>query len=114
MSNYIQAIRFLRYRKHLSPRLREETSILLKQKGDLAGQIVALQNMKKSLVSELGSLTKNKQTLEASITAIKNYPQEALAQKLINLKQQQPTLFYMSGQDQINQLVSTVIKGVFS
>ena len=108
------AIRNLRYKKQLANRAKDETKALFQQRDELAKVVKNLQGQKNVLSFELEYLKTEKAKLEATINATKNYPQEALAQKLISLKQQRPDLFYMTTQDQISQLISIIGKVVFS
>jgi hypothetical protein len=72
--------------------------------------IVALQNQKNSLVYELNNLTKTKQTIEATIRTDKTLIEQTLAKLPMNLKQQKPDLFYMTGADQIGALLKAILK----
>jgi hypothetical protein len=105
------AIRNLRFKKRLVPRLRDETAILLKQKSELTNSIEALQNQKASLVYELNSLTNKKQTIEAAIKTDRILLEQTLAKALTALKQQKPEIFYMTGAEQTALIVGLIIKG---
>ena len=106
------AIRNLRYKKRLAPILRNETAVLLQQKGSLISSIRALQNQKDALVNELNSLGKEKKTLEEALRTDEVLLEQTLVKALINLKLQKPELFYMNTQDQISSIVSLIIKGL--
>ena len=103
------AIRNLRYKKHLAARAQDETKILFQQRDTLSNTVKALQGQKTTLVMETDNLKKEKGKLETIIYGDKIQLQEILAQALMNLKQRNPELFYMTGQDQIVSLVKTIV-----
>lgn len=104
------AIRNLRYRKHLVTRVQDETKSLFQQRDELSNAVKALQGQKATLFSEVDSLKKEKEKLEAIINADKTLLQETLAQALMNLKQQRPDLFTLSGPEQIGMLLKLFLK----
>jgi IS30 family transposase len=103
------AIRNLRYKKRLAPRLQDETAVLLKQKFELTKSLKTLQNQKASLVYELNNLNNRKQTIEAALRIDKVLLEQTLAKALIGLKQQRPDLFYMTGADQIVMILKAIL-----
>lgn len=103
------AIRNLRYKKHLAARAKDETKTLFQQRDGLLQAVKALQTQKTSLAYEVDGLRKEKQKLEVIIFGDKIQLQEALSQALINLKQWNPALFYMTGQDQMTSLIKTIV-----
>jgi hypothetical protein len=54
------------------------------------------------LANEVDSLRKEKEKLEATINVDKTQLYGVLAKALVNLKQQRPDLFNLTGQDQVS------------
>jgi IS30 family transposase len=104
------AIRNLRYKKHLVTRAEDETKALFQQRDELRNALKTLQGQKTTLAYELESLKKENQKLEAIIYMNKINLENALAQGLMNLKQQRPDLFTLSGPEQIAMLLKAFLK----
>ena len=97
-------IRNIRYRKSLVKKAEDESKILFQQRDQLRNAVWTLQVQKSLLVTEVNRLKSEKEKHEASINTNKTFLQGVLAQALINLKQQRPDLFFLTGQDQIASL----------
>jgi len=97
-------IRNLRYRKRLVKIAEDETKVLFQQRDELRNMVKTLQGQKTSLADEIDNLNQEKEKLEATINMDKVQLYEVLAQALVNLKQQKPDLFMLTGQDQIVSL----------
>ena len=97
-------IRNLRYRKKLVTKAEDESKVLFQQRDQLRNAVWNLQGQKNFLTQEITGLRKEKDKLEASINTDKTLLQGVLAQALVNLKQQRPDLFILTGQDQIVSL----------
>jgi IS30 family transposase len=108
------AIRNLRYKKHLFARAEDETKALFQQRDDLRSMLKTLQGQKTTLAYEVDSLKKEKQKLEAIINVDRTLLERALAQGLVNLKQQRPELFYMSDQEQKVRLLGLFLKNILA
>jgi IS30 family transposase len=104
------AIRNLRYKKHLATKAEDETKALFQQRDDLRNALKTLQGQKTALAYELESLNKEKQKLEAIIYMDRTRLENALAQGLVNLKQQRPDLFTLSGPEQIAMLLKVILR----
>jgi len=104
------AIRNLRYKKHLVVKAEDETKVLFQQRDDLRNALKTLQEQKTSLAYETDILKKEKQKLEAIIYMDRILLENALAQGLMNLKQQRPDLFTLSGPEQIAMLLKMILK----
>ena len=98
-------IRNLRYRKKLVSKAEDESKVLFQQRDQLRNAVWTLQRQETLLVTEVNRLKKEKEKLEATINTNKTQLQGVLAQALVNLKQQRPDLFILTGQDQIVSLV---------
>ena len=97
-------IRNLRYRKNLVTKAEDESKDLFQQRDELK-RIVGSLHWQKTLVStEVNRLKNEKEKLEALINADKTLIQGILSQALMNLKQQRPDLFILTGQDQMVSL----------
>jgi len=108
------AIRNLRYKKHLVARAEDETKALFQQRDDLRNALNTLQGQKTALSYETDILKKEKQKLEAIIYMDRTHLENALAQGLMNLKQQRPDLFTISGEEQIARLVGAFLKNILA
>ena len=97
-------IRNLRYRKRLVNKAEDESKVLFQQRDELKRSVCILQGHKRALTNEVAGLKKEKEKLEASINTNKNELYGVLAQALMNLKQQRPDLFILTGQDQMVSL----------
>jgi len=97
-------IRNIRYRKRLMKKTESETRVLFQQRGELRNAVKALQGQKTILAQEVAGLTKEREKLEANINMDKIQLFGVLAQALVNLKQQRPDQFILTGQDQIVSL----------
>ena len=97
-------IRNLRYRKRLVKRTENETRVLFQQRDELQNSVKALRGQKTILAQEVTGLKKEREKLEATINMDKIQLYGVLAQALVNLKQQRPNLFTLTGQDQIVSL----------
>jgi hypothetical protein len=104
------AIRNLRYKKHLVVRAEDETKALFQQRDDLGNALKMLQGQKTALSYETDILKKEKQKLEAIVYMDRILLENALAQGLMNLKQQRPDLFTLSGPEQIAMLLKVFLK----
>jgi IS30 family transposase len=104
------AIRNLRYKKHLVARVEDETKALFQQRDELNNVVKNLQGQKRVLCYELDYLKTEKERLEATIRTDKGLLQETLTQGLMNLKQQRPDLFTLSGPEQIAMLLKVFLK----
>lgn len=108
------AIRNLRHKKHLAARAEDETKALFQQRDELNNIVKKLEGEKRSLSFELDCLKKEKERVEAVIRADKAFDkalvQETLTQGLMNLKQQRPDLFTLSGPEQIAMLLKAFLK----
>lgn len=104
------AIRNLRYKKHLVVRVEDETKALFQQRDELDNTVKILQGQKRVLSFELDYLKKEKEKLETAIRTDKILLQKTLAQGLINLKQQRPDLFTLSGPEQLAMLLRVLLK----
>lgn len=98
-------IRNLRYRKKLVKKAEDETKVLFQQRDELKNVVNTLQGQRTLLANEVDSLKKEKEKLEATINVDKTQLYGVLAQALVNLKQQRPDLFILTGQDQMVSLV---------
>ena len=94
-------IRNLRYRKGLCKIAENESKVLFQQRDQLRNAVWTLQGQKTLLITEVNRLKKEKEKLEALINTDKTLLQGVLAQALVNLKQQRPDLFILTGQDQM-------------
>ena len=104
------AIRNLRYRKHLAARAEDETKALFKRRDELSNVVKNLQGQKTVLGYELDYLRTEKERFDAAIKTDKALLQGTLAQGLMNLKQQRPDLFTLSGPEQITMLLKVLLK----
>ena len=108
------AIRNLRHKKNLVSRIQDETKALFQQRDELNSVVKNLQGQKRGLSFELDCLKKEKERLEAVIRADKAFDkalvQETLSQALMNLKQQRPDLFTLSGPEQMAMLLKVFLK----
>ena len=102
-------IRNLRYRKGLVMKAEDESKVLFQQRDELKRIVELLQGKKMLLSTEVAGLRKEKEKLEASINTDKSLLQGVLAQALMNLKQQRPDLFILTGQDQIASLARLIL-----
>ena len=66
--------------------------------------VKTLQGQKTLLANKVDGLRREKEKLEATINVDKIQLYGVLAQALMNLKQQKPDLFILTGQDQIVSL----------
>ena len=98
-------IRNIRFRKGLVTAAEDESKVLFQRRDELKRIVVNLNGQKTSLMIEVNRLKNEKERLEASINTNKSELQRVLAQALINLKQQRPDLFVLTGNDQIVSLV---------
>ena len=98
-------IRNLRYRNRLVKKAEDETEVLFQQRDELKSIVDTLQGQKTSLAIEVDGLKKEKEKLEATINMDKTQLYGVLAQALLNLKQQRPDLFILTGQDQMVSLI---------
>jgi ParB-like chromosome segregation protein Spo0J len=98
-------IRNLRYRKGLVRKAEDETKVLFQQRDELKSIVDTLLGQRTLLANEVDSLKKKKQKLEATINMDKIQLYGVLAQALVNLKQQRPDLFILTGQDQMVSLI---------
>ena len=98
-------IRNIRFRKGLVTAAEDESKVLFQQRNDLKRLVVNLNEQKTSLDTEVERLKNEKEKLEATINANKSELYRVLAQALVNLKQQRPDLFILTGQDQMVSLV---------
>jgi transposase len=110
----LAAIRNLRYKKHLITRAKDETKVMLQQRDDLRNMLKTLEGQKTTLAYEVDGLKKEKQKLESVINSDKSLLQTVLAQGLMNLKQQKPDLFTITGEEQMTRLVAQFLKGIVS
>ena len=101
-------IRNLRYRKRLVKKAEDETEVLFQQRDELKNTVDTLQGQKTLLANEVTGLRKEKEKLEATINMDKIQLFGVLAQALVNLKQQRPDLFILTGQDQMVSLVRLI------
>lgn len=104
------AIRNLRYKKHLAIRVQDETKALFQQRDELNRIVKDLQGQKTVVSYELDRLRTEKERLEATIRTDRGLLQETLTQGLMNLKQQRPDLFTLSGPEQIAMLLKALLK----
>jgi len=104
------AIRNLRYKKHLVARAEDETKALFQQRDELNKIVKNLQGEKRVPDFKLDYLKTEKERLEATIQTDRGLLQETLIQGLINLKQQRPDLFTLSGPEQIAMLLKVFLK----
>jgi hypothetical protein len=104
------AIRNLRYKKHLVIRVQDDTKALFHQRDELTNVVKFLQGQKTSLAFEVEYLGKEKARFGAAIATDKARLEETLAQALMNLKQQRPDLFTLSGPEQIAMLLKAFLK----
>lgn len=79
-------------------------SARIQRRDELKRLVVNLNGQKTSLIAEVDGLKKEKEKLEAIINSNKSQLQGVLAQALVNLKQQRPDLFFLTGQDQMVSL----------
>ena len=82
----------------------DESKVLFQQRDQLRNAVWTLQRQETLLVTEVNRLKKEKEKLEASINTDKTLLSGVLAQALVNLKQNRPDLFILTGQDQIVSL----------
>jgi len=101
-------IRNLRYRKGLVKKAENETKVLFQQRNELKSIVDTLQGQKTLLADEVAGLNQEKEKLEATINVDKIQLYGVLAQALVNLKQQRPDLFILTGQDQMASLVRLI------
>ena len=106
------AIRNIRFKKNLPARVKNENGKLLQQKTELTKETKTLLSQKASLTNEVNSLMKTKQNIEGAIKTDKILLEQTLTKALVNMKQQRPDLFYMTGTDQIVRLVSVFMNAV--
>ena len=104
------AIRNPRYKKHLAIRVQDETKALFQQRDELNRIVMGLQGQKTVVSYELDRLRTEKERLEATIRTDRGLLQETLTQGLMNLKQQRPDLFTLSGPEQIAMLLKAFLK----
>lgn len=97
-------VRNLRYRKRLVKKTQNETKVLFQRRDELQNSVKALQGQKTILSQDVEGLEKEREKLEAVINMDKVQLFGVLAQALVNLKQQRPDLFILTGQDQIVSL----------
>lgn len=108
------AIRNLRYKKHLVTRAEDETKALFQQRDELSSMVRSLQGKKTTLTCEVDDLRKEKEKLETFITADRLLLQQTLSQALLNLKQQRPDLFMITGEEQMARLLGLLLKGILA
>ena len=97
-------IRNIRYRKGLVKKAEDESKVLFHQRDELRNRVMTLRGNKTFLAQDVSGLRKEKEKLEAIINADTGELYGVLAQALMNLKQQRPNLFILTGQDQIVSL----------
>jgi IS30 family transposase len=110
------AIRNLRYKKHLVVKLQDENKALFQQKEYLRNELKTLEERKTTLArvvagleSEKQTLENEKQKLEKIIPSYRLQLQLTLRQALIDLKQQNPDLFTLTGEEQLARLIGTIL-----
>jgi IS30 family transposase len=110
------AIRNLRYKKHLVAKLQDESKTLFQQREHLRNELKTLEERKTTLTrvvadleSEKQTLENEKQKLEKIIPSYRLQLQLTLRQALIDLKQQNPDLFTLTGEEQIAKLIGTIL-----
>ena len=104
------AIRNLRHKKNLIFRIEDETKALFQQRDELNKIVKNLQGEKRALDFKLDYLRTEKEKLEATIQTDKGLLQETLTRALMNLKQQRPDLFTLSGVEQMAMLLKVFLK----
>ena len=105
-------IRNICYRKRLVRKAEDETKILFQKRDQLQEVVTTLQSRKTVLDKEVEGLKKEKEKIESIIFVDKILLQQTLTQALVNLKQQRPDFFYLTGTDQIVRLVSVFMNAV--
>ena len=103
-------IRNIRFRKGLVSKTENESKVLFQQRDQLRNAVWNLQGQKGLLVQEITNLRKEKEKIKAMINTDKILLQNILAQSLMNLKQQRPDLFVLTGQDQLISLARLLFR----
>lgn len=105
-------IRNLRYRNSLVSKAEDESKVLFQRRNELKRIVVYLNGQKTSLIKDVDRLKKEKEKFEDLINVNKSELYQVLVQALVNLKQQRPDLFYITGQDQIVSLIQFFLRQI--
>ena len=107
-------IRNIRHRLKVKTNTRNQLHSLLQEKTELEKKVQELRRSQAQETMQLSSLQKKRQETRAYLGLDQLTLQQKLQAALIQLKNQKPELFYLTGTEQITKLTTNILQWLLS